>query len=125
MKFMKKILFLFVFANIVSCQLSVREQIKNNSPYWISPDGNAMIYQSHYKENDTYFISLSTWITNNSMEGGAGIFDIKSNKLDTLKVRWISNYNAIISFPRTANISRQLSETYFAGRKIQLQYNAY
>ena len=119
---MKTILIIFILTIIEGCQLSVREQIKNNSPSWISPDGNAMIYQSHYKENETYYISLGTWITNNSMEGGAGIFDMKSKKLDTLKVRWTSNSSAIISYSSKANISRQLSETYFAGRKIHLQY---
>ena len=120
---MKTLLLIFITATLVSCQSSVREEIERESPSWPSPDDKALIYQSHYIENGIVHISLATWIKNKFMEGGGGIFDIKTNKLTTLLVKWITDSSAIISYPKSAMIVRQLHETYFAGRKTYLSYN--
>jgi len=119
---MKPLIIILFIALLIGCRSTVRDEIIKSSPTSISPDGNALIYQSHYVDNGIYFISLGTWINANGIEGGGGIFNMESNKLDTLQVKWISDTLAIISYPMNSKITRQLPADYFAGRNINLQY---
>lgn len=121
---MRLLLILLILVIIEGCRPSVREEIEKKSPSWVSPDEKALIYQSNYEENGTINISLTTWVETGLMKGGAGIFNMKNNKLDTLKVMWTSDTSATIEYPNTATVSRQESKTYFAGRTIHLTYKA-
>ena len=121
---MRTLLIIFVFSITEGCQSSARKQIEMKYPFWTSPDGKAIIYQSNYEENKITSISLTAWIETGFMNGGAGIFDIKNYRLDTVRVSWTSDTSAIIEYPKTASVIRKEAKTYFAGRTIHLTYKA-
>jgi hypothetical protein len=100
----------------------VKKEIQMGSPSWTSPDGKAIIYQSHCEENKRIIISLSTWIETGFLSGGGGIFTCSNYRLDTVKVNWTSDTSALIEYPKTATVIKKELQAYFAGRTIHLTY---
>lgn len=120
---MKLIIYILICFLFVSCQ--------TNAPSWVlekhhslSPDENAAIYQSSYFEDDSFNISLATWVSSSFSSGGSGVFDLKSKEDIKLSFDWVSDSIVVISYPKkTTRVLRKRSKTFFSGRTSHFQYN--
>jgi hypothetical protein len=63
------------------------------------------------------------WFKQNFSQGGTGIFDLKTNKPDTLEIKWLSDSDKQIWVPKETKVLRQENQIYFFGRNIQIKYH--
>lgn len=118
-----KYFLLIILASITFACSNTFEEIQEKHPHKVSPDKNAIIYQSSYQEkDDNYNVAIMAWFKQSFSQGGTGIFDLKTNKLDTLDIKWLSNSTIQIWVPKEAQMLRQEGHIHFLGRNLQIKY---
>lgn len=103
------------------CRSQIDDFLKNY-PSSLSPDKNAIVYQTSFPEDGAYRVSLGTWIETDFGNGGAGIFDIQLDTIEDLKFNWLSDTSILVVYPPYAKVLRQDTITFFGGRNIHISY---
>jgi hypothetical protein len=118
---MRQTAFLLMLILFFGCKSEI-DNILKNYPSALSPDKKAVVYQTSFKEDGVYRISLGTLIETCFAKGGAGIFDIQLDTVENLKFVWTSDTTLKVIYPNYAKVLRQKKQSYFAGRNIQISY---
>lgn len=115
--------FFLLLILIASCnQTDTFSHIRNTHHSILTSDKKAMIYQSSFNRNGKLHITLTSWIKQKGMEGGGGLFDIYSDKMIDIKMRWLNDSIAEVVIPEDIEIIRKTDSTYFFGREIRIKY---
>ena len=118
---MRCILLLLVTIILFGCKSEIDNYLKNY-PSALSPDKKAIVYQTSFKEDGVFRVSLATWIETAFASGGGGIFDIQLDSIENLKFYWTSDTTIMVTYPSYAKVLRQNRQTYFFGRNIHINY---
>jgi hypothetical protein len=104
---------------LAACQIAYPEWLMQ-SQHSISPDGKAALY---IHSGDSTRVSIASWFTTSIGDGGAGVFDLYTDSMESIELIWHSDSLAEIKYPSLSTIIRKESRVFFGGRNLHLIYS--
>lgn len=113
---------LFILVSLLfslpSCRSFIPDWVKETK-HELSPDGRVLIYEKRLEGNH---IAVGSWFQSNFIEGGTGIFDIRTNDTSGTNIIWLNESVVLIEYPGDSEIIGKADSSYFAGRTVYMEY---